>query len=221
MASNASQSIVFFDIRDREEAAEKQLQNDIQRLQARQNKNGGGLSAVDQDELNRLMDIDAVTGDKYIDPLFATTKAAWAEKEKGGVQPIDIRHNGKGIIAVDANSSDASRESKIMRVALVLGLLQYRNVPLPRLVAEDDEVIPDPKDKNTALFIEAFYAVVGRAAGNVELAKRVLRNITSAVDTAGDKLGPAVSTLDFARVFEKMIEGGRRREGSEPQAARR
>jgi hypothetical protein len=212
--------IRFIDIAEREELARQQIQIDIDKLEGRKKKNGS-LSVVDEEELRRLKGLNSAKEGQYLDPLFAATRAVFAS-EDAGLLPVLIGHDTGGQLEFDAvgsNSSNkassnsstpkASRETLVARVALVLGILQVNGAPVPQLVANSKgEVLPDEEHRNMPLFTEAIYRAIGRTSGNVELAKRVLGVIADAVDLAGDRQQPRVSSLEFARVVEKLIEQG-------------
>lgn len=217
MADIRIPKIKFIDISELEDRARQQLIIDIEKLEARKKKTGG-LSASDHVELKRLQDLrDATASPKYLDALFATTRAALADDESE-LRPITVDHD-KGVMAVSGNSGGAAKTAKgrgsskdvnIARVALVLGLLQLRKAPVPVLVANGagTEISPDAQHPNAPLFAEVFYRAIGRAAGHLDLAMRVLRLIAEAVDVRGDGQEPKVSSLEFAKVVEKLIDLG-------------
>jgi hypothetical protein len=208
MAENTIPTIKYIDIHEREIRAKEQLRIDIEKLESiKKKKKGEPLSTPDQRELDRLLALLKAKAD-YLDPLFATTRYAFAAKDNE-LRPIQIEHKD-GVLSFRGGPTNgpAAKDAQFARVALVLGLLQYNNAPLPHLIAAGNEAEPDRTHRNWPLFAEAFYRAIGRAAGNAELAKRVLMTIADAVDLAGDDQEPKVSTLEFAKVVEKLIAQG-------------
>ena len=210
--------ITFIDISEREVRARQQLIIDIEKIEARKKKTQS-LSPGDHDELQRLKELREVDDPKYLDPLFATTRSAFADEESE-LRAIDVTHDD-GILAINgvttttrtttrgaAKVRGVSVDAQVARVALVLGLLQLRKAPLPPLKVTNDGIQPDRDHPNAPLFAEQFYRAIGRAAGNMELAVRVLKLIAGAVDIGGDRQAPKVSTLEYAKVVEKLITQG-------------
>jgi hypothetical protein len=232
-------NIRFIDIKAREIAAQDSLRMDLNKLRARQTKNGG-LSDPDAIELKRLERLDATlkVSSQYYDPLFVATRAALASKDSG-LQPIGIEHNNgvlsfsapdkaeaetaeteaaaaaaaeadTGGTAAEKRKREAQKDQDVARTALILGLLQFNKAPLPQVKAnaKGDRVVPDGDHPNAAKFEEALFVAIGRIAGRMELAKRVLKLLGGAVDVAGDRSEAGVSSLEYAAVFEKMVKEG-------------
>ena len=204
-------NIRFIDIDELEVRAKQQLGIDIEKLEARKSKNIG-LSTPDDIELERLKELrDAEPDPKFLDPLFVTARAAFAANNE--LRTLKFDHD-RGVLVFPGSTDTQARakmngpakDANVARVGLVLGLLQLYKAPLPQLIAHGDTIGPDPTHKNAPLFDEVFYKAIGRAAGNMELAKRVLKVIAESVDVVGDRQPPKVSTLEFAKVVEKLIE---------------
>ena len=122
--------------------------------------------------------------------------------------------------AAAARDDDDGDGHPITRVALLIGMLQAHGAPLPPLVAGGkDGIRPDRRHPNLPLFVSAIYQAIGSAAGRMPLGRRTLALIAEAVDIVGDRRNPKVSTLEFARVFEKLVEHGVR--ASDPNLKRR
>jgi hypothetical protein len=213
MADIRIPKIRFIDLSELEERARQQLTNDIGRIDKRKEKTGS-LSAFDQAELARLIALRDAAEPKYLDPLFATTRAAFADNDSE-LRPITIDHQ-QGVLTANgavaaraAKTRGSSRDANITRVALVLGLLQQSKTKLPPLVVDAaGDVVPDAQHPNSSAFAEAFYRAIGRAAGHLDLAMRVLRLVADAVDIRGDGQEPKVSSMEYARVVEKLIDLG-------------
>jgi hypothetical protein len=208
--------ISFIDISDRETRARDQLKSDIAHLVERKN-NRKTLSAADDAELKRLQDIQAANP-KSFDPLLATTAAAFADPNSE-LRPLDVSINrttgqltvtpiGARPASSAGRSKGAAPEATVARVALVLGLLQLNKAPVPPLLVTKGVVQPDHGHPNAPLFAEAFYRAVGRASGNLNLATRVLGLIGDALDISGSGNDAKVSSLEFAKVIEKLIAQG-------------
>jgi hypothetical protein len=215
-------NIRFVDIKARETLARQQVRIDYEKLEARKKKTGG-LSAPDELELQRLKGLIDAKGGKYLDPLFTATRAALAEQENG-LLTLQIEHKDGllefPVLRPDGAARDeAAWDAQVARISLVLGLLQLRQAPLPPLVAAGGEVRPASDHRNAPLFVEAFYRAIGRAAGSLELAKRALKLIADAVDLRGDRQEPQVSSLEYAKVVERLIESGV--QASDPNLKRR
>lgn len=241
MAELLIPNICFIDIKSREVEALASLRMDLNKLRARQKKNGG-LSDPDAIELDRLEKLDATlkgATSQYYDPLFVATRAALASRDSG-LRPIQIEHKN-GLLSFPAlddaeadddvtaaidtaasastgSESEASRaarrkkeaewDQEVARTALILGLLQLNKAPLPQVKAVREVVVPDDNHPNAARFEEALFAAIGRIAGRMELAKRVLKLLAGAVNVAGDRQESGVSALEFAGVFEKLVKQG-------------
>ena len=210
----------FIDISEREKHARNQIDIDIESLKKRKDRRG--LSEADRAEMARLKDLKAVRDAgapvAYFDPLFATMRSKLADSGSE-LRPLKLDHTAGelsvAIVGVGAKPpGKAAADAMIARAGLVLGLLQLTNAPLPILKAVKDKngnftgVEPDDKDPNKAKFSEAFFAAVGRSAGHIELAVRTLKTIAGAVDIAGDRQKPKVSSLEYARVVDKLIRQG-------------
>jgi hypothetical protein len=131
--------------------------------------------------------------------------AAEAEVAAAAAAGTEVRES-----AAAKRRREARKDQEIARTALVLGLLQLNKAPLPQIKANSkgDLVVPDYDHPNAARFEEALFAAVGRIAGRMDLAKRVLKLLAEAVDVAGDRSEPGVSSLEFATVFEKLVNEG-------------
>jgi hypothetical protein len=213
-------NIIYSDIAEREDTARKAITGDLDKLEARKAKLGGKLGAVDQAEYDRLKALsgELATRDRYFDPLFAAVRESFAA-DNGGISPLVLSHNKRGRIQIldpqDANVTAA----QVARIAFVLGRLQLEGAPLPELVADQQQVKANRDHPNWALFVEAFYRVLGKASGNVALAGKVLKVLAEEGDRPGDDIPPIVSTLEFARVMDALIRDGIK--ADEPQLSRR
>lgn len=201
--------IRFIDINAREIAAQQGLRIDLAKLEARKKKNGG-LSDPDEIELQRLKGLDDARKGKdanYFDPLFCATRAALASKDSG-LRTIAIEHDNGLLAFPDLDGDEAEKDQEVARTALILGLLQLHKAPLPQLKAVKEQVVPDLGHPNAPLFKEALFQAIGRIAGRMELAKRVLKLLGAAVNVQGDRQMSGVSSLEYAGVFEKLVEQG-------------
>lgn len=202
-------NIEFIDIKEREIAAKQALKNDIGKLEARRKKNGT-LSAVDAKELARLEGIDKALTEQgvYVDPLFASARAVFGQAN-GVLQPINIDHDDGVLSISDAtNTSSADRYHDLIRVALALGMLQSTGIPLPAIKKIGKGVGPDPDHENYASFVESLFGILGRISGNLRLARAVLPILVQQGNVVGDDRKPLVSTLEFARVVNRLVERG-------------
>ena len=206
-------NIRFIDIKAREVEARQSLAIDLAKLDARKKKNGG-LSTPDELELQRLKGLSAaLKEDNYVDPLFVATRTALASDDSG-LNPIEVTHdNGRLCFPADVKTntpkaSEAQKDQEVARVGLILGLLQLHKAPLPQVKAVSDRIVPDKAHPNTPLFAEALFVAIGRIAGRLDLAKRVLKLLAGAVNLAGDKEEAGVSALEYAAVFEKLVAQG-------------
>jgi hypothetical protein len=201
--------IRFIDINAREIAAQQGLRIDLAKLDARKKKNGG-LSDPDELELQRLKALDDARKGKdanYFDPLFCATRAALASQDSG-LRPIAIEQDNGLLAFPDLKEGEAAKDQEVARTALILGLLQLHKAPLPQLKATKEIVLPDLGHPNAPLFGEALFQAIGRIAGRMELAKRVLKLLGAAVNVQGDRQMAGVSSLEYAGVFEKLVEQG-------------
>jgi hypothetical protein len=209
MADILIPNIRFIDIKAREIAAQQSLRIDYAKLQARKKKNGG-LSDPDEIELERLKDLDDARGGaetNYFDPLFAATRTALASTESG-LRPIGIDHDNGALSFTGVDEGEAAKDQEVARTALILGLLQHHKAALPQVKAVKGKVVPDRDHPNAPLFEEALFQAIGRIAGRMELAKRVLKLLAGAVNVVGDRQEAGVSALEYAGVFTKMVEQG-------------
>ena len=119
--------------------------------------------------------------------------------------------DNREIVPANAKSAaEAAKDARIARVALVIGLLQKYGTPVPQLAQPKGggAARPARSDPNHSLFLQGFYKAAGRVASHMDLAVRVLKLMASAVNIAGDSDKPAISALEFANVFDKLIEQG-------------
>lgn len=240
------QNIKFIDINQREIKAIGLLKNNLENLKARLQKKGS-LSALDDAELVRLEGLDKslLVNPNYLDPLFCSVRAAFADEETG-LKPILFEHKDGEIkitaaaiqavasaetvstdveVAEDVSAdedpedtprpsqkaaAEAAKDAKIARVALVIGLLQKYGTPVPELVQgpRAGAARPNRSDPNYPLFMQGFYKAAGRVAAQMDLAVRVLKLMAGAVNIIGDRQKPAISSLEFANVFDKLVEQG-------------
>ena len=218
MADILIPTIRFVDIAKREQAARDAILDSHANLTARLAKLGQ-LSQADAAELARVKELKAlIDGTQknrlYFDPLFATVRAALASADTG-LRPRDVEHEG-GVLKFPEmagdNATEAERDAEVARVGLILGLLQYNGTPLPQLIAVEQSKLktprPDPADPNSAAFGEGLFKAVGRIAGRLELAERALKQVAAAVNIQGDKQQPGVSSAEYARVFEGLVDRG-------------
>ena len=66
-----------------------------------------------------------------------------------------------------------------------LRMSRRKRIWKPESVRIGTEISPDAQHPNAPLFAEVFYRAIGRAAGHLDLAMRVLRLIAEAVDVRG------------------------------------
>lgn len=208
--------INFFDLRDREVAARSRLKDDWQVLENRRVK-VGSLGPVDQKELARLGGLRAIADGtatqsaQFIDPLFASVRYLLGQNSFG-LNPINVEHDGTkdGRSAVlefpdMASASEEERDREVVRVSLALGLLQQWTIRPPQLVPDKGNAIPDRTHRNYGEFGEALVRGMARVSAHIELAQRVLHTLAGAVNMAGDGRPAELSTLDFAKTFEKLL----------------
>lgn len=231
MADILIPNVKFVDIDAREAEALQRLKYDIDKLNARKKRNGNILGPLDAAELERLEKLDKARAgkDNYFDPLFVATRAAFSSNDTG-VVPIFFGQD-KGLIRIDgigapptaaataaaaatgtaAKKDEAKKDAAIARVALVIGLLVNRGVPVPPIRAKGDATVttgPDTSHQNMGPFVEGFFRAAGRVAGNMDLAVRVLKLMVEAVRIAGDEREAAISTTEYASIFEKLVASG-------------
>lgn len=211
-------NVNFFDLRDREVRARARLKDEWQVLENRRVK-VGSLGEADQRELSRLSGLIALANGtaskdpQFIDPLFATARSLLG-KNSFGLTPIDVEHDGRtdrgnAVLKFPAMASAAEdeRDREVARVGLALGLLQVWNVRPPRLLAKANPgAEPDETDPNYGPFGEALVRAMARASANLPLAVRVLKTLTEAVNVRGDSRVAEISTVDYAKTFEKLLD---------------
>ncbi|HEY5722402.1 MAG TPA: hypothetical protein VIT45_08775 [Allosphingosinicella sp.] len=241
-------SIIFSDIDQREEAAQQAVRSELERLELRRTKVGlGAVDEAEYQRLKGLK--SATGAGTYFDPLFAGVRASFAidngdlrpvtiEHVDGRVRIVDPtdttatyappaeKAQAEGApekaAAKKAAAPKADPEvvrNRLVRVALVLGLLQREGVPLAPLKKGKKGTEPDRAHRNWAAFSEAFYRALGKVQANIDLARKVLPILAAEGDQPADSIRPIVSTLEFARVMGKLIERGVK--ASEPQLRRR
>jgi hypothetical protein len=202
-------TIKFIDIRDREKAAQQSLEFEIENLESRKDKNIE-LSDADKLELERLTGLQNLPA-KYFDPLFACTRAELMSDETG-LQPITIEHDENGTLEFPGIATAKGTNVATARTALILGLLQLNKAPLPPLKVDGKNAVGDDTHANMPLFKEALFQAIGRAAGHLELAKKVLELLAGAVsigsNSGNKKEDVGVSSLEYAEVFTKLIAQG-------------
>lgn len=229
MADILIPNVKFVDIDAREAEALQRLKYDIDKLNARKKRNGNILGPLDAAELERLEKLDKAREgrDNYFDPLFVATRTAFSSTDTG-VVPIFFGQD-KGVIRIDslgapttaaaaaaptgaaAKKEEARKDAAIARVALVIGLLFNRGVPVPPIRAKGDATVttgPDTSHQNMGPFVEGFFRAAGRVAGHMDLAVRVLKLMVEAVRIAGDEREAAISTTEYASIFEKLVASG-------------
>lgn len=227
-------TIEFIDIAARETAAQRAAEATFAELTKRKDKKDfPPLSEPDQLEFERLDKLlklkKSNPATTYLDPLFACTRAEL--KSPGtGLEAILIEHDVKGVLqcwllppsgtpaapapkkTLDATSTSPPPPPpqnpdgrQTARVALILGLLQLHKAPLPPLNASDGEAIGEPFHPNLASFSEALFVAVGKAAGRLKLAERVLELLGEAVAIGSDKTpSVGISSLEYAKIFSKL-----------------
>jgi hypothetical protein len=215
--------INFFDLAKREDTARTRIVAEWQILQKRQDRNRtansteGALGAEDQKEYDRLTALKQIAEGKggarpqFLDPLFASARALFAQNEFG-LTPIAVHYDyvtphPKAILKVTGLTNEAEAFREVTRVALTLGLLQMWDTPLPQLAANSDKnAVPDEKHRNYRSFGEGLVRAMARASANMPLAIRILQTLVEAVKVEGSGRDPGVSTLEFAKTFDKLIE---------------
>jgi hypothetical protein len=221
-------NIRFYDLAEREVEARARLENEWQRLDNRKSKgagnnNGNGnnsgngtLGTADQLEYVRLTSLKAIADGtvgkppQFIDPLFASVRTLLASNNFG-LNPIDVEYvfTGKVPEAVlkFPSLSKPDQSNEVVRVALTLGLLQLWGAPVPRLVADkSDNAVPDKTHQNYSSFGEVMVRAMARASANLPLAAHTLKTLVDAVNVPGDRRSPDISTIDFAKTFEKLLD---------------
>ncbi|MDO9367741.1 MAG: hypothetical protein Q7T68_04155 [Sphingopyxis sp.] len=215
MADILIPNVKFVDIAERETEALQRLKYDLDKLRARKKRNGNILGPLDTAELERLEKIDEAreTKGSYFDPLFLATRTAFSGEETGVVPIVFEQENG--VLQVKA-ATEAKKDADIARVALVIGLLASKGVPVPPLrtretgTGAEKKVVTatDTRHENMGPFVEGFFKAAGRVAGNMALAVRVLKLMVEAVKIAGEDREASISTIEYANVFEKLVVGG-------------
>ncbi|WP_447755406.1 hypothetical protein [Sphingopyxis fribergensis] len=215
MADILIPTVKFVDIADRETEALQRLKYDLDKLRARKKRNGNILGPLDTAELERLEKIDEARENtaSYFDPLFLATRTAFSGEETG-VVPI-VFEQKDGVIQLKA-ATEAKKDADIARVALVIGLLAAKGVPVPPLrtretgTGAEKRVVTatDTRHENMGPFVEGFFKAAGRVAGHMALAVRVLKLMVEAVKIAGEDREASISTIEYANVFEKLVIGG-------------
>ncbi len=195
--------IQFVDIKDRNDTAVQTIKSEIARLGSLKNP-----SQWELEELNRLKRVDAgVAGMR--DTLFVTTRYALGLRGSGLV-PITLdMDDATGVL--DVHAGGARREkADLARVSLILGLLDLWHTPLPRLDVDGRTNVVEPitTDNNYSLFGENLFKAVGKVNARTPLALKIITLIADAVEIDGTKAAPMVAALDYARVFENMVEQG-------------
>ncbi len=222
-------NINFFDIAQREVSARTRIKDDWQILENRAKKlkgTSGALGDDDQKEYERLDELkDIAAGNagpppQFLDPLFASTRALLA-KNDFGLTAIDVEYafsarQPAAVLKFPNIAAGKDADTEVVRVALTLGLLQLWDAPLPQLVsdAKDDSdrkrknynAVPDHRHKNYNAFGESLVRAMARASANLPLAKQTLKTLIDAVNVPGDPRSPEISTVDFAKTFQKLLD---------------
>lgn len=204
-------TIKFIDLAALEQAAKSRLESDIGDLVARQKKLVS-QSDADASELKRLQALQKANV-PYLDPLFVCTRAE-LKADNSGLQPVVVEQKDSGALEfpdlVANKATESELDGQTTRVALILGLLQLDKAPLPWLRVKDNEAIPNPKDPRLPHFREALFRAVGRAAGRMVLAERVLQLMAEAVAirSGNNRQSAGVSSLEFAKTFTRLAETG-------------
>lgn len=213
-------NINFFDLRDREVAARIAVRGDWQVLEQRKQKIGT-LGEDDQTEYGRLSKLLAVLngtaskGTHYFDPLFGSARYLLLQDDLG-LQSIEVEHAGftasaKATLTFPqmSDETEAERDREVARIGLVLGLLQLWKAPLPRLFADSAGAVrPDTGGSNYGDFGEQLVKAIARVSTRIGLAVRILKTLADAVNVAGDAREPEIASLEYAKVFERLVERG-------------
>lgn len=207
-------NVNFFDLRDREVRARARLKDEWQVIENRRVK-VGSLGQADQREFSRLSALLAIANGtagkapQFLDPLFSSARHLLAQ-DSFGLTPIDVEHGGKteksAAILTFPNLASGDEDREVARIALAIGLLQLQGVAPPQLIAERENAQPDPLHKNYGEFGEALVRAMARASANLPLAMRVLKTLTQVINVPGDRRAPEISTLDYAKTFEKLLK---------------
>src|SRR5688500_11869356 len=197
-------SIKFVDIAKREELEQQRLDNDCENLEARKKKLGGELSDADQTELRRLTEIRKLNP-PYVDPLFVSARAE-LKSDSTGLLPVVVDHEADGTLKFPDIPDDEKelRNAETARAALILGLLQLNKARMPTIKVAGREVVIDESHPNAPSFREAIFQAIGKAAGRLDLARKSLELLAGAVDVGNGQRG--ISTLDYARVFTRLVD---------------
>ena len=211
-------NVNFFDIRDRENTARSDVRADWQMLEQRKQKVGpqGEDDLAEYNRLGKLLAVVNGTATKtpqFIDPLFGAARHL-LRQDHLGLQPIEVEHGGftpassaKLTFPKLANADEATRDREVARIGLVIGLLQLWKAPLPRLIADSaGEVKADDTGPNYGEFGEQLVKAMARVSTRIDLAVRILKTMSDAVNVAGDAREPEISSLEYAQVFEKLVE---------------
>jgi hypothetical protein len=119
------------------------------------------------------------------------------------------RDKGDDCILYFPNTPAADYETEVARIGLVLGLLQLRGITPPQLVVNPRSgIVPDSESDNYEKFAEGLVEVIGRASARIDLAIRALKTMAEAIDVEGNGKPIPISSLDYARVFEKLRDKG-------------
>ena len=209
-------NVNFFDLRDREVRARARLRDDWQVIENRRVK-VGSLGQTDQREFSRLSGLLAIAnktagkGPQFLDPLFSSARYMLAQDDFGLTQ-LDVEHDGKSdkaeAILEFPRLSAGAGDREAARVALALGLLQLKGVRPPELMAVKENAQPDPAHPNYGDFGEELVRAMARASANLPLAMRVLKTLTQVVNVQGDRRAAEISTLAYAKTFEKLHKDG-------------
>lgn len=213
--------INFYDLSERETAARSRNRDDWQVLENRRTKagnSGGALGAEDQKEYDRLGPLDKLAQTDrlhFLDPLFASARNLLASKQFG-LTPIAFQYaysrppaRPRAVLEFSDLSSptDAQIMSETARIGLTLGLLQVWDATPPRLIVDNESgnAVPDVRHRNYSGFGEALVRAMARVTAHLPLAVRVLETMADAV-AKGEPATADVTTIDFAKTFEKMFE---------------
>jgi len=198
-------TIKFTDIKARDEAAKETVESEISDLELRVARKIE-LSVDDKRELARLKALRALGDSKYYDPLFVSVRAE-LNSAVTGLRQVEIDHKNGGNLTFGNVDAEGDKDNETARTALILGLLQLNRAPLPKIkvTAAGGDVTIDEDDPNAPKFREALFQAIGKAAGQVELAKKVLELLQSAVAVGTSR---SVSSLDYARVYTKLVADG-------------
>lgn len=214
-------NVNFFDIAQREAGARMRIKDDWQILDNRTKQlkgTAGALGDVDQREFARLSKLKDIAESKagaapqYLDPLFASVRNLLGQNDFG-LTPIDVQYafsanRPAAVLTFPGLAAGRDADTEVVRIALALGLLQLWGVPLPQMVADSkNNAVPDKDHRHYNDFGEGLVRAMARASANIKLAGHTLKTLIDAVNVPGDKRSPEISTVDFAKTFEKLLEG--------------